>query len=110
MSPTLSGPRTRTRRRAIVETLVQEPVPVSAAVSLRWLWYALSIFIPYSGIFIALFLYDQDSREVRQVGRNCLLIGFLIWVLLPALALLAFAMVLVLGLLSLAADMMPPTD
>lgn len=110
MSPALSVPRPRTRRAALVEPSAQEPAPVSAAVSLRWLWYLLSVYIPFTGILIALFLYDQDSREVRKVGRNCLLIGFLVWVLLPALALLAFVLMLVLGLLSLAADMMPPTD
>src|SRR5271154_1674400 len=89
MSPALSGPRPRTRRRVITEPIIQEVVPTSAAISLRWFWYLLSIFVPFAGILVALLLYDQDSREVRKVGRNCLLIGFLIWVLLPALALVA---------------------
>jgi hypothetical protein len=49
----------------------------------RWAWYALALLIPFAGIFIAIFFYDQESREVRLVGRNCLVIGFLIWVVFP---------------------------
>ncbi|MGH7739576.1 MAG: hypothetical protein ACREL1_05465 [bacterium] len=64
-----------------------------------WAWYGLSFFIPLCGIFIGLFLYDQDSREVRRVGRNSLLIGFVVWVIFP----LAVLMLLILaGMVALA--------
>ena len=51
--------------------------------SFRWGWYLISLFVPFAGILIALFLYDRDEKEVRRIGRNCLLIGFVFWVLAP---------------------------
>ena len=75
--------------------------------SFRWGWYLLSLFVPFAGIFVALLLYDQDSRDVRKVGRNCLLIGFLIWVVFPLLILLTFLFLGVMAAFSWASDMMP---
>jgi hypothetical protein len=66
----------------------------------RWAWYALSFFIPFCGILVGLFLYDQDSREVRQVGRNCLLTGFLVWVVFPLTIAIAVVLVMVLTAIS----------
>jgi hypothetical protein len=66
------------------------------ASSHRWVWYLLSLFIPYLGMLVALFLYDRDDREVRRVGRNCLLISFIAWVVLPlVLGFLIFLVTLV---------------
>lgn len=64
-----------------------------------WTWYGLSFFIPLCGIFIGLFLYDQDSREVRWVGRNSLFIGFVVWVIFPLAILL---LVILAGMVALA--------
>jgi ABC-type polysaccharide transport system permease subunit len=52
-----------------------------------------------AGILVALILYDQDDREVRKVGRTCLLIGFLVWVVIPFLVFLGL---LILGALAVA--------
>jgi hypothetical protein len=78
--------------------------------SYRWGWYGISFLIPFAGIFIGLFLYDQDSREVRKVGRNCLFIGFLIWVVFPILVLMAIFLVGALTLFSWIADALPSAD
>jgi len=48
---------------------------------------------------VGLFFYDSESHRVRRVGRNCLLIGFAIWVLLPALMTISL---LLLGAVTLA--------
>jgi hypothetical protein len=82
------------------------PVP-ETALSFRWLWYALSLFIPFAGILIALFLYDQDPREVRRVGRACLLISFLVWVVFPVIVLFFFLLLAFLMVLGWLAEMMP---
>jgi hypothetical protein len=75
--------------------------------SFRWGWYGLALFVPFAGILTALFLYDQDSREVRKVGRNCLFIGFLVWVIFPVLIMLVVAAFLALAAANWVADMMP---
>ena len=75
--------------------------------SYRWGWYGLSLFVPLSGILIGLFLYDQDSRDVRKVGRNCLFIGFLVWVVFPLLVGMFVAFFLVLAALGVVADILP---
>ena len=78
------------------------PVPSTApdlVTGRRWGWYILSLVVPYAGLFVALFLYDARERATRRVGRNCLLIGFVVWVLCPALVTASF---LLLGALTLA--------
>ncbi len=80
------------------------------ALSYRWLWYLLSIFIPFSGMLIALLLYDQDSREIRKVGRNCLLIAFLVWVIFPLAVLFALLLAGVLAMADFFSDLVSPTD
>jgi hypothetical protein len=94
----------------MTQAVVAETMGPDMAVSYRWVWYLLSFFVPFSGLLIALFLYDQDSREVRKVGRNCLLIAFLVWVLLPLLVFLALLLVSVLALADWVANIMSPTD
>src|SRR5258708_13791226 len=79
-------------------------------ISYRWIWYFLSFFVPFAGILTALFLYDQESWEVRKVGRNCLLIGFLVWVVFP---LAVFMGLLLLGMMAVAGAVsgaISPTD
>ena len=78
--------------------------------SVRWAWYLLALLVPFAGIFIALILYDQDSREVRKVGRNCLFIGFLIWVAFPVLLFLGLVLMGVLSAASWVSDAMPSAD
>ena len=74
----------------------------------RWAWYALSFFIPFCGILVGLFLYDQDSREVRRVGRNCLLTGFLVWVVFPLAIAAALLLVMALTAMSLLGQVLQP--
>lgn len=75
--------------------------------SFRWGWYGLAFFVPFAGILTGLFLYDQDSREVRKVGRNCLFVGFLVWVVFPVLIMLVAAVFLALAAANWIADMVP---
>jgi hypothetical protein len=86
--------------RRSAEDKTTAPAPESNLVtSNRWAWVGLSVFIPFAGIFIGLFLYDQDSREVRKVGRACLFIGFLVWIVFPLVVLTVLFLV---GMLALA--------
>jgi len=75
--------------------------------SFSWGWYGLALFVPFAGILTGLFLYDQDSREVRKVGRNCLFIGFLVWVVFPIIILLVVMAFLGLAAVNYLADAMP---
>jgi len=74
--------------------------------SMRWGWYFLSLLIPFAGIFIALFLYDQDSREVRKVGRNCLFTSFLTWVVFPFVVVLGLFLLGIVAAAGMAADLL----
>ncbi len=96
----------------------RRPSPISASIktteanrnlvtSFRWGWYGLAFFVPFAGILTGLFLYDQDSREVRKVGRNCLFIGFLVWVVFPVLILLVVTVCFALAAVNWIADMVP---
>jgi hypothetical protein len=76
----------------------------------RWGWYLLSLLVPFAGIFIGLLLYDQESREVRKVGRTCLLIGFLVWVLFPVLVLMTLVLFGTLAVFSWISQAMPSAD
>ena len=78
--------------------------------SYRWGWYGLSFFVPLAGILIGLFLYDQDSRDVRKVGRNCLFISFLVWVVFPILVVIVVLLFCALAVVSMISDMMPSAD
>lgn len=98
MSP---RPRKKVRRSVPTTPVIAAPVPSAPDMvsSYRWVWYLLSLFVPFAGILVALFLYDRDEKEVRRVGRNCLLIGFVFWVLIP---LFIGFLVLVYAILSMA--------
>jgi hypothetical protein len=76
----------------------------------RYFWYGLSFFVPFVGMVLALFLYDQDHREVRKVGRNCLMISFLVWVVFPLLALFFLLLVGAALLANFVSDFVAPTD
>ncbi len=78
--------------------------------SYRWGWYGLSLFVPLAGILIGLFLYDQDSRDVRKVGRNCLFISFLVWVVFPILVMIVILLFFALAAMTMIAGMMPSAD
>jgi hypothetical protein len=91
-------------RRVPLPILEEGEAASNLFTSYRWGWYALAFFIPCAGILTALFIYDQDSREARKVGRNCLLIGFLVWVVFPALVLLGLFTLLIMISLSFIAD------
>ncbi len=78
--------------------------------SFRWGWYLLSLIIPFAGIFIGLFLYDQDSKEVRKVGRNSLLLGFLVWVAFPLFLFMALFFLGTMTALSWLSDVIPPMN
>ena len=86
------------------------PEPADLITASRWGWYGLSLLVPFAGIFIALFLYDQDSREIRKVGRNCLLIGFLVWVVFPVMVFMTLVLAGTLAVLSWISQAMPSVD
>ena len=89
------------------DTELARETPQNLVTSFRWAWCLLSFLVPFAGVLIGLALYDQDSRDVRKVGRNCLLMGFLIWVVFPFLILLGFLLLGAVAAFSFVSDMMP---
>jgi len=99
------------KRSAVLNTPATAiPDPSNLVTSYRWGWYGLSCLVPFAGIFIGLFLYDQDSREVRKVGRNCLFIGFLIWVVFPVLFLMVLFLVGAMAVFNWISQALPSSD
>ena len=89
------------------------PVPTQApdgVTSYTWVWYFLSVFVPFAGILIALFLYDQQDWAIRKIGRNCLLISFVLWILLPILFLMLALLITALAVAGSVSDAVAPTD
>ncbi len=110
--------RRRNRTAPMVSPATVTPVKVSVApsgatdgiTSYRWVWYFLSLFVPFAGILIALFLYDQESWEVRKIGRNCLLIAFVLWILFPILVFMMILLAVAVAIASSVSDAVAPTD
>ena len=111
-----SDPSVRTAKPAVtlpapaVETAKEAQNSENVVTSYRWAWYGFALLVPFAGIFIAVFLYDQESREVRKVGRNCLIIGFSFWVILPVFMVFGFFLVLALTAFSWVSNIMPLGD
>jgi hypothetical protein len=63
-----------------------------------------------AGIAIGLLFYDQESREARKVGKTALWIGFLFWVVLPILMMMAVVFLGSLVLASWLSGVMNPAD
>jgi len=76
--------------------------------SFRWLWYLLSLAVPFAGVVIGLFLYDHDARSVRLIGRNSLLVGFVVWVLMPLALFLLLALLGAVAVMDWIANVLPP--
>lgn len=91
----------------VEKTAGGEPDNENVVTSYRWAWYGLSLLVPFAGIFIAIFLYDQESHEVRKVGRNCLIIGFLFWIVFPVLMMLAIFLMVILVGFQMLSDVLP---
>lgn len=92
---------------------IQAPValpPSDGVTSYTWVWYLLSVFVPFAGILIALFLYDQDNWNVRKIGRNCLLIAFMLWVLFPIIVFMGILLIAVLAVAGTVSNAISPTD
>ncbi len=100
--------RTAPRQNSSVSTEIEANRNLITAYS--WAWYGFSLMVPFAGIFVALFLYDQDSREVRKVGRACLLISFVVWVVFPLLVLMSILILSTFALMSWISDMIPSAD
>ncbi|HVZ81165.1 MAG TPA: hypothetical protein VHE12_10295 [bacterium] len=90
------------------------PAPVPSAggsiTEYRLVWYLLSFCVPFAGILVALFLYDRDEKEVRRIGRNCLLIGFVFWVLLPLLVGFLLVVIALFSMAGWVSDVMDAAD
>ncbi len=108
----MPAPVRRSKSRGAKQVLSpSEAVPEQNIITAyRWGWYLLSFFIPFMGIILALLLFDQDSREVRKVGRNCLFLSFLVWVVFPVLVFLALIFLGAMAALSWLSDVMPSND
>lgn len=91
-------------------TLVPASAGTEGIISYRWVWYLLSLFVPFAGMLVALFLYDQEAWDVRKIGRNCLLITFVVWVLLPILVFLGILLILALAAAGVVSNALSPMD
>jgi hypothetical protein len=89
---------------------VRPPDGIEGITSYRWVWYLLSLFVPFAGILVALFLYDQESWDVRKIGRNCLLIAFVVWILLPILVFLGMILIIAVAAAGVVSNAISPTD
>lgn len=76
----------------------------------RWGWYLFALFIPMAGIAIGLLFYDQETKEARKVGKTALWIGFLFWVVIPILMMMALCFLGSLVLASWLSGVMSPVD
>ena len=83
------------------------PSEQSQPTTFRWLWYLLSLGVPFAGVVIGIFLYDHDSRSIRLIGRNSLLIGFVVWVLMPLALILLLAVLFGVAAWDLIANAVP---
>jgi hypothetical protein len=83
------------------------PSEQSQPAAFRWLWYLLSLGVPFAGVVIGIFLYDHDSRSIRLMGRNSLLIGFVVWVLMPLALILLLAILFGVAAWDLIANAVP---
>jgi hypothetical protein len=114
MSPARSSRRSGRTSPKVSSTALVRVQPLSqtsdGVVSYTWVWYLLSVFVPFAGILIALFLYDQENWNVRKIGRNCLLIAFALWILLPILFFMMALLVTILALAGSVSDAVSPTD
>jgi hypothetical protein len=112
-SPLPAGSQAKTEPR-LLQVESEEPLAVSAPQessepkSFRWLWYLLSLAMPFAGVVIGIFLYDHDSRSVRLIGRNSLLIGFVVWVLMPLALILLVALLGAVAAMDWIANIVPP--
>jgi len=106
-------PRRALRTASPAGAPVQPPLPTRAPdgiTSYTWVWYLLSIFVPFAGVLIALFLYDQENWNIRKIGRNCLLISFVLWVLLPIFFFMLALLVVVIAVAGTVSDAVSPTE
>ncbi len=103
--PAGSPPKVPARIPAPVPTLAPDGIT-----SYTWVWYLLSVFVPFAGILIALFLYDQENWTVRKIGRNCLLIAFVLWILLPILFLMLALLITAIAVAGSVSDAVAPSD
>lgn len=96
---------------AAVRGMSSAPTQASDGVtSYTWVWYLLSVFVPFAGILIALFLYDQENWNVRKIGRNCLLLSFVFWILLPIFFLMLALLITAITVASSVSDAVAPAD
>lgn len=108
---TLSVPEKRLMQIEAQETPAPSPLTATSEPNpIRWLWYLLSLMMPFVGVLIGLFLYDHEERPMRLVGRNSLLIGFVVWVLMP---MVLFFLIVVLGAVAMMdwiGNVLPPVS
>ena len=124
--PTTTGRRLQRRKETLASSTVAEhPLVVEPAVipppppgvetvaapqasPFRWPWYFLSAFIPFAGMVVGLFLYEHESVVVRRIGRNSLLIGFIVWVLFPMAIFLLLSLLTAVAAMDWIANLLPP--
>jgi len=71
---------------------------------LRAVFYILSILIPIAGIIIGVIYYAKPDPESKRVGKNCIIIAILVWVVIAVLVIVALAVsVAVMNLLQMVA-------
>lgn len=51
----------------------------------KWLFYALSIFIPLVGIIMGIVYMTKDNEEQKKFGKTLLILGIVFGVVLPCI-------------------------
>jgi len=113
MSAARQGRAPRGERRLAAEPDAPTAVPVAGAgdptVSFRWGWYLLSVFVPFAGILFGIFFYGSESSSARRVGRTCLILGFVLWVVLPLAVGFLLILLGALTAMNFLSGLMPPS-
>jgi predicted RNA-binding Zn-ribbon protein involved in translation (DUF1610 family) len=60
---------------------------------MRALLYIISFLIPIAGIILGIVYYVKPDPEMKRVGRNCMIIAVLVWVIIALIYVAVFALV-----------------
>jgi len=60
---------------------------------MRALMYIISFLVPIAGIVLGIIYYVKPDPEMKRVGKNCIIIAILVWVIIALIYIAVFALV-----------------
>lgn len=55
--------------------------------------YIVSFLVPIGGIILGIIYYAKPDPEMKRVGKNCIIIAVLVWVIIALFYIAIFALV-----------------